>query len=565
MIPPILLSCQATVVECNLQEDVQGFAGVKAQFERANSNYHLDWYPQCLQFTADRPSVVFVQSGKAKVQVGEQQSECGVGDLFCLETGENLQFDSNMGLLVFGLPSSFEKDPPSIIRPDWDPNLTDSPGGCATEGDAYRRILLTWSGKNGPYLSRQLNAHRVRIHDSFTHYHPRDGGFDEFYLVQEAPPGARILVSDHLDAFFSPESVTTRQADELLREIPLEVGDLVYLPRGTVHRGVGGAVVQVITTPGFVPGAEIGVDEALKTMNRCLGLEGSDEIPFHRGPDFVKVQHGIDGSLEVTIGGKPMTTFRTDRRLPDLWPLRNSEGLSLARGFPRELIRGEKQDHPHHQGLWFAHGDIEGIDFWHDHQVSVSTEVLELESGNREGRWRTRHLWNGQEGDPLLSEERNWRVFVDGAVRGLDVELNLQALREDVTFGDTKEGSFALRVAKELVADQGGVLKNEEGLEGKEVWGKPSRWIQASGVLRGRKASIVIMDHPRNPRYPTNWHARTYGLLAANPFGQSAFRATRPAAGDITIPKGGFLSLRYRVLLFASHPSAEEVNRFIFQ
>ncbi|MGK0483173.1 MAG: hypothetical protein ACJAQ3_003155, partial [Planctomycetota bacterium] len=148
--------------------------------------------------------------------------------------------------------------------------------------DAYRRILLTWQGKVGPYLYHAINAHRVRILDSFTHYHPKEGGFDEFYLVQEAPPGAELIVSEHLDAIQGLAAVTRDDVQDLLRRIPLSAGDLIYLPRTVVHRGLGGAVVQVITVPGFVPGAEIGVDSDLTKLNRRLGLSGDQALPVHR-------------------------------------------------------------------------------------------------------------------------------------------------------------------------------------------------------------------------------------------------------------------------------------------
>jgi len=166
------------------------------------------------------------------------------------------------------------------VRPDWDPRITDTPGGCATETGAYRRILLTWLPENGPYLSHALNAHRVRITDSFTHYHPVEGGFDELYLVQMVQPGARLLTSDRTAAI-EARSVTRADAATVFEETPLAVGDLVYLPRGTLHRGLGGVLAQVIAAPGFRPGTEIGVDDDLAALNRELGLTGDSALPVH--------------------------------------------------------------------------------------------------------------------------------------------------------------------------------------------------------------------------------------------------------------------------------------------
>ena len=67
----------------------------------------------------------------------------------------------------------------------------------------------------------------------------------------------------------------------MFEETPLAVGDLVYLPRGTVHRGVDGVLAHVIAAPGFVPGTEIGVDHHLRRINGLLGLKGEDALPFH--------------------------------------------------------------------------------------------------------------------------------------------------------------------------------------------------------------------------------------------------------------------------------------------
>ena len=170
---------------------------------------------------------------------------------------------------------------PAAIRPDWDPNITDVPGGCATETGAYRRILLTWLKDNGPYTFHGLNAHRVRITDSFTHYHPVDTGFDEFYLVQMSNDEDRLLTSYHAEAIESPETMTPELAGQLFEVHDVRAGDLIYLPRGVIHRGLGGVLAQVITVPGFRPGTEIGVDHHLLAINERLGLEGDDALPYN--------------------------------------------------------------------------------------------------------------------------------------------------------------------------------------------------------------------------------------------------------------------------------------------
>ncbi len=588
---------EVKAIEAELRGDEAGFAAVKQLFESRNPGHRMRWLPATSRFQVKVPSVAFLQSSGAQVLLpptsiaseggsdgsdtsGGNTSAYSIGDVLCLPVGQHCVFDPPADLLVFELPQPIAADLPQLIRPDWDDRITDTPGGCATEGDAYRRILLTWLGKNGPYLSQQINAHRVRIHDSFTHYHPLVGGFDEFYLVQEAPPGAKLLVGEHLHRMLEPGELKRADAKQLLREIPLQTDDLIYLPRGVVHRGLGGAVVQVITIPGFVPGAEIPVDEEIRRINAQLKLNDADALPCHKGVNYVEMR--ADGAdTQVFIGGKPFTTLRNDRRVPDLWPVFNAAGKEVTRTWPRKLSPsaatsvdasgnpvatgpvGEKHDHPHHQSLWFAHGKMNGIDFWHDRKASVVQQALQRQSGNGSGWVESRNEW--RYGDKMLvaTDHRRVDAFVNGDVRGLDFDITLTGGEDELRFGDTKEGTFALRMAADLVHDNGAELLNDRGMSGGKVWGKKARWIQARGKIGGKDAAVVIAGHRQNLRHPTYWHARKYGLLAANPFGVHDFTKAGKGAGEVVLAAGESLRLRYRVLVFARYPTDEEVEKLL--
>lgn len=281
--------------QARLSQPSGGFEELRASFEAANPGYGLTWHGRLTETTDSAVTqVLFVQvllgeGGRCRGTVGfpglgnprALTSDLRVGDIVVLRPGESLSCSGPISSLTFEVPTLPPESVPHFIRPDFDPLLTDTPGGCAEEDDAYRRILLTWQGKVGPYLYHAINAHRVRILDSFTHYHPAVGGFDEFYLVQEAPAGAELIVSEELDALRGIAAVTRDDVSTLLRRIPLYPGQLVYLPRTVVHRGIGGAVVQVITVPGFVPGAEISVDAELTELNRRFDLTGERALPVH--------------------------------------------------------------------------------------------------------------------------------------------------------------------------------------------------------------------------------------------------------------------------------------------
>jgi hypothetical protein len=265
-----------------------GFEALRRGFESGNPGYTMSWLERFEQIEAgDAPRVIFIQSGESlgtiesSVPDSGLESELTVGDIVLLRPGEGLRCKGSLAALVFSTPDPLPEELPGVIRPDWDPRITDTPGGCAEEEGAYRRILLTWLPAKGPYVYRSLNAHRVRIRDSFSHYHPLVGGFDELYLVQMAGPDARVLTSERVERILDPGSVTRAEAASLLDEHPLAVGDLVYLPRGTMHRGVGGALVQVLSVPGFRPNAEVGLDHHLRAINERFDLTGDEALPVH--------------------------------------------------------------------------------------------------------------------------------------------------------------------------------------------------------------------------------------------------------------------------------------------
>ncbi|HKK17478.1 MAG TPA: hypothetical protein VJ952_02255 [Opitutales bacterium] len=272
-------STRSKAIHATQLGQAESFGALRADFAQNNPGYGLNYYPSTtgLQPAAD-DRVVFVQG------LDGRTDEPAMGDILLVRAGEEWTAPEGVAvdLLSFSLPDTLPEELPAIIRPDWDPKITDTPGGCATEGDAYRRILLTWKPEVGPYILNSLNAHRVRIKDSFSHFHPVDGGFDEFYLVQEAPEGARLLTSRHVEAI-QAQAVDLEQSRNLIQSRELRAGDLVYMPRGTMHRGLGGALVQVISVPGFVPRAEIGLDHHLKAINEKLGLTGDSALPIHAG------------------------------------------------------------------------------------------------------------------------------------------------------------------------------------------------------------------------------------------------------------------------------------------
>lgn len=274
------------VVVANLRDGASSFAELRATFRARNPGYDLEWLAGARALDAnDGFRVAFVQGGAANAMVvggAEQRSPVEVGAALALRPLERAEFDLPLDLVVFTVPVPFSADTPTYLRPDFDPRIDDQQGGCATEDKPYRRLLLTWRPENGPYVHHGINAHRVRIVDSFTHYHPEEGGFDEFYLVQTTKPGARLITSHERAAIEDPPTLDLARVPDLLRSRTLEADDLILLPRGVIHRGIGGAIVMVITIPGFRPGAEIGVDHHLRAIaDRCATVGKEWVVEFH--------------------------------------------------------------------------------------------------------------------------------------------------------------------------------------------------------------------------------------------------------------------------------------------
>ena len=264
--------------------DEDSFESIRSAFVQNNPGYDLAYRSSIEKIEeAAYERILFVQEGDPDISLSSgQTSKTTVGDIIILDKGVSLEADSLMSVLEFQVPDAPSDSIPKLIRPDWDMNITDVPGGCATERNAYRRILLTWKQEVGHYLYHALNAHRVRIMDSFSHYHPIEGGFDEFYLVQMALPEARIITSSLVEKIEQPQGIKLEEAQSLLQSDQVKVGDLIYLPRGTVHRGLGGVLAQVITVPGFIPGSEIGVDHHLKAINDHLELTPEQALPYNK-------------------------------------------------------------------------------------------------------------------------------------------------------------------------------------------------------------------------------------------------------------------------------------------
>ncbi len=275
--------------------------------------------------------------------------------------------------------------------------------------------------------------------------------------------------------------------------------------------------------------------------------------------------------ITVDIDGRPFTALVTsaEERKPYLNPLRTASGKVVTRRWPMDSsVAGEPKDHPHHRGLWFNHGDVNGIDFWgsdpalkNDKKARIAVEkITAVKGGKKKGTIGGVFQWLNLDGSPLLTEDRVMTFYSQPDVRTIDFDVKLTA-HAPVKFGDTKEGSFGLRLAAPLQESKSGKMVNAEGAVGeKQVWGKRSPWVDYYGPLEGETVGIAIFDHPGNPRHPTYWHSRAYGLFAANIFGLRDFHNDKSKDGSLQLQKGETLRFRYRVLIHSGDASAAHIG-----
>jgi hypothetical protein len=302
--------------------------------------------------------------------------------------------------------------------------------------------------------------------------------------------------------------------------------------------------------------------------------------------------------VDVLVGGQPFTSYVYPASLkkPVLFPLRTATGTIVTRGYPLDPRPGERVDHPHHAGLWFNYGNVNGLDFWNNSTAIKPEDAAKMgtilhrsvdgtTSGQGEGSLDVTTEWVDSRGTPLLREAAHFVFRATGDLRSIERVTTLTALKEPVVFNDDKEGLIGMRVARGLeqpsttpekftdasgratavaVLDNTGVTGrylSSEGKEGDAVWGTRGRWATLSGVVNGERVRIAMLDHPRNPGFPTYWHARGYGLFAANPLGQKIFSNGKEQM-NFRLAPGQSTTFRHQVLIMTGAAAAQDIEPY---
>ncbi|XHR96326.1 PmoA family protein [Mucilaginibacter sp. UC70_90] len=297
----------------------------------------------------------------------------------------------------------------------------------------------------------------------------------------------------------------------------------------------------------------------------------------------VKLLKATNNKIDILIGGKPFTSFLYPDSLekPVLYPLRSANGALVTRGFPLAPRPGDPTDHPHHIGLWFNFENLNGLDFWNNSYAIPAAKksgygwirtdkILETKDGTK-GILAYHANWTDQQKQVILEEQTRFEFSGNTQERIIDRVTTLTA-DKDALFKDAKDGMLGLRLAHELQipdpADQkftddkgnvtivkggtdkvaNGTYLTSEGKTGNDAWSTRGVWCKVYGKIGADSVSVTIIDHPQNPNYPTFWHARGYGLFAANPLGEKVFTNGK-SEKNLTLKKGESVTFRYRIII----------------
>src|SRR5207249_1244519 len=244
--------------------------------------------------------------------------------------------------------------------------------------------------------------------------------------------------------------------------------------------------------------------------------------PLHAqrvAPRIEVVPHEDLRRVDVLVDGKPFTSYSwpTTLKTPTLYPLRAASGVVVTRGWPLDPRPGERVDHPHQVGLWFDHGDVNGLDFWNNSDAIPAARadkmgtilhraVRRAQSGSGEGTLEVTADWVDSHGTPLLREDTRFVFRAGPGLRAVDRITTLTA-------------------------------------------------------AEGEPVTLAILDHPGNVGFPTYWHARGYGLFAANPLGEKVFTNGK-SERNFRLAPGQSTTFRHRILILSGTATPDQIETY---
>lgn len=348
----------------------------------------------------------------------------------------------------------------------------------------------------------------------------------------------------------------------------------VPMLQGKLRAGFAGTLMLVI--------ACLACRRESKNIEVVTASEGNEDTHIVR-----LINDEIKRKVDVYIEGTYFTSYIYPETLrkPVLYPVVSPGGNFITRGFPLNPREGERIDHPHHVGIWFNYGNVNGLDFWNNSDAipedkkggygTIFHKSIDKIKSNREaGLLEVTAEWKGPDGKTILVENTSFTFSGAQNRRVIDRVTILTAVDQEVTMEDNKEGLYGIRLARELehISDKPaiftdmngkpttvpklnnegvtGMYRSSGGAEGDKAWGTRAKWMSLSGEIKKERILLTIFDHPENIGYPAYWHARGYGLFAVNPLGQEAMSGGKEAL-NFKLGKGESVTFKYRMLVIS--------------
>tara|TARA_B100001123_G_scaffold229024_1_gene257684 strand:+ start:847 stop:1821 length:975 start_codon:yes stop_codon:yes gene_type:complete len=282
------------------------------------------------------------------------------------------------------------------------------------------------------------------------------------------------------------------------------------------------------------------------------------------------------GRIDVKISGKLFTSYHYDGvPKPTLYPVRWIDGTGMTRRFPMEkALPGESNDHMHHRSVFWGHRHVKGgkdggvHDFWGENSNSGKQVAIEVKC-IKNGSIYSNNKWVSKAGETIATDSRIISFSSEESGRNIDYVITIKASEGDIVLMDDKDAGMGFRVPDTMCVSPHGTAKvkaegymlNSEGITGANCWGKRAKWIDYSGLVEGKILGIAMFDHPDNPRHPTGWHARSYGLCSANIFGKRHFeKLPDKNAGNYSLKKGQSITFKYRLYWHAGKGDSKKIE-----
>ncbi|MGC4103996.1 DUF6807 domain-containing protein [Ferruginibacter sp.] len=308
---------------------------------------------------------------------------------------------------------------------------------------------------------------------------------------------------------------------------------------------------------------------------------------------FTIKENKASKEIAINFNGQLLTAYcyYDSSRKPVLYPVNTVDGIMVTRQYPFHIVPGERTDHPHHTGIWLNYESVNGLDFWNNstaiepakrnqYGTILHQKVLDKKTNGNTASLTTASTWVRPDGKVLLNENTRFNFSVNGNDFIIDRITTLTATDTTVLFKDVKDGMLGMRVARELempskekgsfIDDKGnvtvvppsgsdvtGMYYNSDGVKGDSVWSTKGKWAILTGKKDGKPVTIGMIDHPLNVGYPTYWHARGYGLFAANPLGRKVFSNGKEELNFSLAPKRS-VTFRYRIIIHSGEPLTPE-------